>query len=493
MIRKTSLAVFGSLLSITSFGQFWNVSEPIRLGGSINSEAEESIPVFSKDSSKLYFVRTYDATNQGGEFDQDIWVSSRDEHGGYSDCERVKKLNNKFNNAVQGMAANGATMFLLNAYDGKKDVIKGLTQVESEAAGWSSPSKVEIPDLDIEGEYYGFHVGKNAIIISYQGPNSIGSEDLYVSKKKGSGWSAPMHMGDVINSTGFEISPFLSGNGDTLFFSSDGHGGLGDADIFYSVKQGAWDDWSEPINVGDVINSPKFDAYFSHSGSHAYWSSNRDGELSDIYTATLLTPPPLFASAVGTDVTVYQGTDGQIDLTIEGGVPPFIYAWSNGMTVEDPQGVPKGEYSVVVTDDIGQVAEAKVPIDEPAPPVITKLDFKHYFGYNKNKLEDDRSKLDEFIAGVERQVEMSNGKIVVKITSSASQVPTKTFKTNDHLARTRADNMLELLNDHFKEKGISDNVSVEIISVIVDGPSYEKDSQNEEKYGSYQFVKLTSE
>jgi hypothetical protein len=493
MIKKTSLAVIGSLLSLTSFSQFWNVSEPVRLGGSVNSEAEESIPVFSKDSSKLYFVRTYDANNHGGETDQDIWVSTRDANGGYSDCERVKKLNNKFNNAIQGMGANGTTMFLLNAYDGKKDVIKGLTQVKSEAGGWSSPSKINIPNLDIEGEYYGFHVAKNAIIISHQGVNSLGAEDLYVSTRKGSGWSAPVHMGNVVNTTGFEISPFLSDNGDTLFFSSDGHGGYGDADIFYSVKQGGWDQWSKPKNLGDVINSPKFDAYFTHSGTQAYWSSNRDGELSDIYMVTLLTPPALFASATGTDVTVFEGTDGRIDLTPEGGVPPYAYAWSNGMKIEDPQNVPKGEYTVVVTDYIGQIAEVVVPISEPGPPLISKLDFKHFFGYNKNKLNDDRAKLDEFLSAVEGQVAKSSGIVEVKITSSASNVPTRTFRTNDRLAKTRADNMATLLTDHFKAKGISDKVKVEIISVIVGGPNYEKDAQKESKYGPFQFVELSSE
>jgi hypothetical protein len=492
MKKKIALFAFSISISLASNAQFWSISEPVRLGGEVNSAAEESIPVFSEDSSKLYFVRTYDDRNQGGAYDQDIWVSTKDDNGGYSQCVRLKELNNKYNNAVQGIGAKGSLMYLLNAYDGKKDIVKGLTVAKSDGGGWSTPEKVDIPGLDIEGDYYGFHINKDAIIISYQGPSSLGSEDLYVSTKSGSGWSAPIHMGNVLNTPGFEISPFLSKNSDTLFFSSDGHGGYG-ADIFYSVKQGSWTSWSKPVNLGEVINSPKFDAYFTHSTKQAFWSSNRDGDLSDIYMLNILMPPPLFASAVGTDVTVYQGTDGQIDLTPKGGVPPYAFAWSNGMKVEDPNDVPKGSYTVVLTDDIGQTVEVTVPIGEPGPPVIANYEFKHYFGYNKNELADDRSKLDDFLSGVESQISSTDRTVKILITSSASFVPTKTFNTNDKLARKRADSMLKLLEQHFKSKGVLAKVEIKIVTVSVDGPKYENDSANETKYGPYQFVMLKSE
>ena len=76
--------------------QFWKISEPMVLPGTVNTEAEESMPVFSKDSSILYFTRTFDATNTGGEYDQDIWYSRRQPNGEYTECEKVKNINNKF-------------------------------------------------------------------------------------------------------------------------------------------------------------------------------------------------------------------------------------------------------------------------------------------------------------------------------------------------------------------------------------------------------------
>jgi outer membrane protein OmpA-like peptidoglycan-associated protein len=372
MKKKFLLLGLINLISLTSTAQFWDYSEPQKLPGTVNTvEGEESIPVFSKDSSILYFVRTFDASAVGGEMDQEIWFSKRESDGSYGDCKRLTSINNKFNNAVVGLGKSGTTMYVFNCYEGKKDFVKGIAVSSKKGSVWGTPVEVVVPTLDIEGDYYGFHVNEseNVMIISYAGPGTKGQEDLYVSTKNGNEWSAPVHMGNVINTVGFEISPFLNKTQDTLYFSSNGLGGLGDADIFYSVKQGSWTNWSKPVNLGKKINSPKFDAYFSHSDKQCFWSSNRDGERSDIYMVNILTPPPLSASAVGSDVTIFQGKDGKIDLTPVGGVAPLRFKWSNGMTIEDPIGLVKGEYNVTITDAIGQKTDVLVAIGEPNPPV----------------------------------------------------------------------------------------------------------------------------
>lgn len=497
---RKNLGLIAVFACITSFGQaqFWSISAPAQLSGTVNTlEAEESMPVFSKDSSTLYFVRTFDAQNKGGEIDQDIWYSTRNEDGSYTDCKRLKSLNNKYNNAILGISDQGNVMYLLNAYDGKKDFLKGLAMSTGTSKGWSKPEKMTIPSLDIEGDAYGFHVSAdgNTIIISQNGPGSLGGEDLYVSEKTSNGWSAPVHLGNVINSAGFEISPFLSKLKDTLFFSSDGMGGEGDADIFYSVKQGSWTNWSNPKNLGTPINSSRFDAYFTYSGSQVYWSSNRDNVRSDIFTASILAPLPVSISAKGTDVTVYEGKDGRINAITEGGVAPFTYSWSNGMTEEDINGIPKGEYTVTVTDKIGQVASANVVINEPKPTFVTvrkrKYVMTHYFGYNADKLDEQNEKLQNFLNSVEEQ--MKAGQTVkVQIKSSASHVPTREFKSNQRLAESRAENTKKLLENYFKSKGLSNSLSVEVAETFVGGPLYENDRDNVEKYQPFQFISLSS-
>ncbi len=167
-----SIAAFTFVTSVCQ-AQFWRISEPVQLDGTVNTiEAEESIPVFSKDSSILYFVRTFDPKNTGGEYDQDIWYSSRNTDGSYTDCKRLNSLNNKFNNAILGLGEKGDVMYLLNAYEGKKDMVKGLARSNRTGKGWSSPEKLDIPGLDIEGDAYGFHVSgdgntviKNSLLV----------------------------------------------------------------------------------------------------------------------------------------------------------------------------------------------------------------------------------------------------------------------------------------------------------------------------------------
>tara|TARA_R110002072_G_scaffold16048_1_gene63456 strand:- start:36545 stop:38044 length:1500 start_codon:yes stop_codon:yes gene_type:complete len=498
---KNLLLVLSALYVGNINAQFWKTSDVEKLSGAVNTEAEESIPVFSKDEGILYFVRTFDKENEGGYNDQDVWYSEKDANGDYAACKPLKSINNKLNNSVVGLNSTGTTMYLINAYDGKKDFEKGLAVSTGEGDAWKIPTKIDIPGLDIEGDYYGFHMDENedVMIISYSGPNSLGEEDLYYSQKENGSWSVPIHMGASINSTGFEISPFLSITHDTLFFSSNGFGGEGDADIFYSVKQGSMSQWSAPINVGSTINSPKFDAYFSHNGTQAYWSSNRDGEFSDIYRLEILYPP-LGISATGKDVTVYQGSDGSIDAIIDGGVAPYSYTWSNGSTDEDPTNLVKGEYKVTVTDARGQVASTIVFIDEPALEIAPvdvvsyeNFEFKYNFKYNRNKLSTRKGKLKKFVKEIENQFKDGRGSVTINIHSSASHVPTKTYRTNKILATKRAENMKYDLISFFEKKGFADRINVVVVTSEVAGPNYDGDARSQDKYYPFQFVELKTE
>ena len=367
------------LVGFTARAQYMHIEEPHRLGSEVNSEADELFPIFSKENSKLYYTRVNHPESVGGVYDQDIWQSQWDGKENYTKGEDFKDLNNKYNNTIVGFNNDETIVYLLNSYDGRKDMKKGISYAKKKGDTWGSPKEIFIPGLDIEGDFYGFHVNKtgDAIIISFAGPESIGEEDLYVSIKENDKWSRPLHLGSKINSPGFEISPFLSKENDTLFFSTNGQGGQGDADIFYAVRNSSsWTDWSSPVNIGPQINSSKFDAYFTISDGFFYWSSNRDSERSDIYYSTFLPPPTLMVSAVGFDVSTYNGTDGSIDLTPQGGVPPYSYIWSNGFKEEDPKELIKGIYEVEVKDAIGQIANVTVEINEPdeiIDPVIEPI------------------------------------------------------------------------------------------------------------------------
>jgi outer membrane protein OmpA-like peptidoglycan-associated protein len=106
-------------------------------------------------------------------------------------------------------------------------------------------------------------------------------------------------MGHTLNSIGFEITPYLSGDKQYLYFASNGHGGYGDSDIYVSKRVGdGWFNWSKPQNLGKQINSKGFDAgLMIANDSTAFFTSNRNGGLADLFETKLLSEPDTLKKA----------------------------------------------------------------------------------------------------------------------------------------------------------------------------------------------------
>ena len=88
-------------------------------------------------------------------------------------------------------------------------------------------------------------------------------------------WETPENLGADINSSSDEFGPTISSDGNTLYFSSDRPGGLGDYDIWVSIQNGSV--WSQPTNVGSPVNTDYTDFLPSVStgGDTLYFISNR--------------------------------------------------------------------------------------------------------------------------------------------------------------------------------------------------------------------------
>ena len=104
-----------------------------------------------------------------------------------------------------------------------------------------------------------------------------GGIDLYKTNRKADGsWSEPENLGPVINSPGNEKSPFIHPDNKTLYFSSDGLAGLGGFDIFFT-KADEKGIFSKPVNIGYPINSESDDLGFfvSTDGKTGFFASNK--------------------------------------------------------------------------------------------------------------------------------------------------------------------------------------------------------------------------
>ena len=134
----------------------------------------------------------------------------------------------------------------------------------------------------------------------------FGGMDLYVSTFSAGKWSAPENLGSTINTPGNELFPFIYDDG-TLYFASDGWGGLGGLDNFYVEKKDEFM-WGEAINLDKPFNSNKddFGYILNVTGTEGYFTSAREDGLGkdDIYSFKLKNPqgnkkkkaPKLYAS-----------------------------------------------------------------------------------------------------------------------------------------------------------------------------------------------------
>ncbi len=124
----------------------------------------------------------------------------------------------------------------------------------------------------------------NKLFFASDMPGGYGGLDLYMCMKSGDTWGRPINLGPAVNTFSNDGFPFVD-NKDGLFFASDGRGGLGGYDIFYSPKSDGG--YFGSLNLGYPINSSGDDLGWvqNEDGSAGYFSSNRDSknENDDIY------------------------------------------------------------------------------------------------------------------------------------------------------------------------------------------------------------------
>lgn len=128
---------------------------------------------------------------------------------------------------------------------------------------------------DFSTGYPSFSPDGQALYFASDRPGGFGGFDIYVSYRAGITWGAPENLGPVINSPGNEVSPFFDGQ--SLFFSSDWHHGLGGLDIFRAEQVDRR--WSRIFHLGQGVNSP-YDDYgfiFDSFKNLGYLVSNRPG------------------------------------------------------------------------------------------------------------------------------------------------------------------------------------------------------------------------
>jgi len=274
------------------------VKNPVNMGANINSKSNDVYPVISPDGKTLYFARFNHPGNTGGvQGGMDIWYSDL-YNGIWYPAKNIglplNDGNGLLNNYVASALPDGNTLLVGNKYLSDGRIIEGVSLSYKNGNAWGKPKGIEIDNYYNNNLISSFCMANNGkvLLMGLERDDSFGRQDLYVSfRKKDGSWSEPKNLGPDVNTLGEDYTPFLASDGVTLYFSSNGYPGYGENDIYITRRlDETWKKWSTPQNLGNIINTSGWDAYYTvpASGEYAYFvSSNKSLGGSDLYKIVL--------------------------------------------------------------------------------------------------------------------------------------------------------------------------------------------------------------
>ena len=254
------------------------------LGSPINTRFNEFNAIVSGDGLTLVFtasLKFYDA----------IFYSKKENDQWSYPINIMGQLGVDDKSASTGLSFDGTELFIY-----RDDDFDGNIYVSNLNNGiWSKIKKL---GENINTKYWESHASlspdNKKLYFTSNREGGYGDLDIYESERvNDSTWGKAKNLGKIINSRWNENTPFLTPDGKRLFFSSEGHKGMGGYDIYYSTLDN--EEWSEPVNIGYPINTTDDDIFFApnENGNFAYCSqfSRKGYGGQDIYKFQLLDLP----------------------------------------------------------------------------------------------------------------------------------------------------------------------------------------------------------
>ncbi|MFT6745934.1 MAG: outer membrane protein OmpA-like peptidoglycan-associated protein [Glaciecola sp.] len=290
----------------------------------VNTDEDEYLPMLTPDNNYLYLTRKrttpLDLSQplKNGNDHNEYFCKSKKMYGGlFSNGRLLGKPFNQFREPISGLKLVGQGGICITP-DNKEMYITLTLLVPAKGTGykntqlyytkkrdgqWSplKPVGRNINDennlptwegqatISADGKMMVFSTARPSSIEFSVGSETYNSMDLYVVHKMTNGiWGRPKSLGDVINTPGNEKTPFLHTDSKTLYFSSNGHPGMGGYDIFFSQMTDEGE-WTKPKNIGYPINTSgdEHGLMVSLDGKYAYMSTGKktgpDGGLDIVH------------------------------------------------------------------------------------------------------------------------------------------------------------------------------------------------------------------
>jgi len=283
--------------------------EPVNFGPSVNSKNAEYYPTMTVDESEILFTRMIPNPNANAGMHEDFFISNQ-VNGEWTNSEDLKNVNTMFNEGAPSYSASGNLLFFTacklwddygagrNGY-GSCDIFyaykEGKTWTQSTNLGgqvnsdfWESQ-----PSFSADGKTLYFIRGKSTV-------NGITGQDIWYTELQENGeWTKAQKIRGSVNTPHEEESVFIHPDGETLYFASDGHPGMGGLDLFMS-KKNTDGSWGTPVNLGYPINTQNDEnsLLVSATGELAVFASDRDGGYGDLDLYHFELPNHLLPNAV---------------------------------------------------------------------------------------------------------------------------------------------------------------------------------------------------
>ncbi|MES2513041.1 MAG: OmpA family protein [Bacteroidota bacterium] len=272
---------------------------PVNVGPGINTADYEYFPALTADGSTFMFTRNLregEGVNAAGQ--EDFFIS-RKTNGAWQAAYPITSVNTAGNEGAPSLSADGEIMFFASCMEQTGDYgasdRKGygscdIFYAQKINGKWTKPRNAGStintknwetqPSFSSDGKTLYFIRGT----VTREG---IKNPDIYSSTIGADGrFTEPVRLNDNINTPDGEESVFIHPDNQTLYFSSEGHPGMGNLDIFVSKKQ-ADGSWGKAVNLGYPINSAVDDnsLLVDANGKLAYFASERGGGFGglDIY------------------------------------------------------------------------------------------------------------------------------------------------------------------------------------------------------------------
>jgi outer membrane protein OmpA-like peptidoglycan-associated protein len=268
---------------------------PVNMGASINSADQEYFPAITADGKTFLFTRRLPALGPGGSptEQEDFYISTYGKSG-WDIAQPIKEINTIDNEGAASLSSDGQYLFFIGC-DNDLDVrqTNGSCDIflsKKNGNTFNKPRNLDVPintgswesmpSFSSDGRtLYFVRVIKDKLGVSQY-------DIMVTSIGENSQWSEPVSVSDKINTPMDEMYAFIHPDDQTLYFTSNGHPGMGGLDIFMS-KRNPDGSWGDPINLGYPINTKDDEnsLLVSPDGESAFFSSDRPGGFGglDIY------------------------------------------------------------------------------------------------------------------------------------------------------------------------------------------------------------------